>query len=263
MALLDMLQSPQGLLGLSVLGQAERPAQGLLQGLARNQQFQRQGLQQELAKAQILKAQQDAEQRKRQQAQTESILAARQQSLTAPELQGPTQIPGQSLLGQSQFEKDPMGTLQSLLASGDESGFESLLKLVPNKSGKLPTKASLAYEASGGDAKKALELMESGNASLAGNFVLPILSKVVNGKELTEDENKAWDMYTRTGWLEKLMGGMLGGGIGQMPNQITTNQAASPEGSLLSQAREALNKGASREAVEQRLRANNIDPGKL
>ena len=75
MALLDQfMQAPATILGLSVLNQADRPAQGLLQGQLLNQRLQGQrsqmessALQRDLMNQQILKAQQEQDAIKRRQ----------------------------------------------------------------------------------------------------------------------------------------------------------------------------------------------------
>lgn len=135
MGILDILQSPQGLLGLSVLGQADRPAQGLLQGLARNQQFQQQGLQQELVKAKLLQAQQESD-------RTKGLQQA---------------LPQSGLL--KQFPQ-----LQGLLPHvGSIPELSSLMNSVKTAE-RNPTLASIAMQRAGGDPELAMQFLNE-NAS--------------------------------------------------------------------------------------------------
>jgi len=182
MGILDILQSPQGLLGLSVLGQADRPAQGLLQGLARNQQFQQQGLQQELVKAKLLQAQQESESERQAQERDRQLQAGRAglsaldqdaiiDMIRRGDLQG-----AQSIISSVNAFKESAPLVQNIVGQGKPLGKDAAHWT--NAEGKKPSPTMDVYDAAAsGYTPKTTEELKS---IQAGKSATPMISNIVN-----------------------------------------------------------------------------------
>ena len=118
---------------------------------------------------------------------------------------------------------------------------------------------------------------EPDKPSIAGDFALPLLMKRARGETLSQDEQSAWDMYSKLGVLDQILRNVapdlgtaeptadeaLASPSGDHPSTERGAPSETEKAKALAQAREAIAAGRSRAAVEKMLRDMGVDPAGL